>query len=416
MANQIEVNHVTVSAMRDMFQELNFITSQPAISKVQEARASALQAQIACLRGGMSAQELAEASTQSLRQSLGMSDYEFRRLPKLPNVVVDQWRDFVKNGKTELRDSLESTSQFGNVTGLTYSGTSGAQGGFFVPPSYDKRVFASLGSYDEVVLDAYSNVWESDKLSAATTPSWEDTSEQGSPAALAFNRSTILGESIQDSVVPTTAAKIAWGQCPVYKSGRLSVALELEQDTFAPTVQLLEKVIAQRHALAFGAQAVTNILNSLSGTVQKVTSNASTLVLGDFINVVAALPHIYRKNCILLMNDATAMFLVGILEANSRPLIEGLNMFLGKRIAICNSLNVGGTSASAGNAAVVLAVDPSYLLQRRVPKQTIVRRYVQSAAGVEYGLCQVNGFFAGDFQILNAGSAFPPVSYLSQHA
>ena len=417
MSNHLEAINQRVEGMAELFAELNAITSQAVISKRDEVRVSAIQAQISAMKSGLTPNELAEAHTNSLRKELGMSEYAFNRLPRLQNHVVEQWRAFISGEDTELRVDDQATAQWGNVTGQSYSGPSGAQGkgGVLVPASYDKRVFSSLGTFDEVVLDEYSNVWESERLSAGTTPTWDDTVGSGSPVTYAFNKSSNSGEAVQTAVVPTKASRAAWGECPVWKTGRLQVALELEQDTFEPTVRLLEKVINQRHALAFGAYAVGNIVSALP-TVQNVTSNASTLVIQDFTNTLAALPHAYRKNAIWLMNDTTKMFLISMLETNARALIEGLDMFLGKRIAVCNTLNVGGASANAGNAAVVVAVDPSFLLQRRVPKHCFVRRYIESASGIEFGQSQVQGFCAADFLPISFDSAFPPVAVLNQHS
>lgn len=415
MQNLEQVN-VNVEALASMFAELNRITSGTTITKAQEARASALQARISAIKGGLSAQELAAASTAALRKEIGLSEYAVRNLPRMQTRAVQEWAEFIKGEANELRTDDQSSAQWGNVTGQTYSGTSGTQGGVLVPASYDRRVFASLGTFDEVVMDAYSNVWTSDKLSAGVTPAWDDTSEQGSPAALAFNRSTNPGEAYQTSVVPTKATSVQWGECPVFKTGRLLCALEWSQDTFEPTIQLLEQVIAQRHALAFGTYAVNSITSNLPSSIQKITSNASTLVIEDFINTAAALPRCYRKNAIWLMNDVSVMFLMSLLETSSRPLIEGLDKFLGRPIATCDTLNVGGTSGNAGHSAVAILADPKYLLQRRVPSSTYVRKYVQSASGIEYGQSQIQGFAALDFAPINFDSAFPPVAYLSQHS
>ena len=107
------------------------------------------------------------------------------------------------------------------------------------------------------------------------------------------------------------------------------------------------------------------------------------------------------------MNDVSVMFLMSLLETNTRPLIEGLDKFLGRPIATCDTLNVGGTSANAGNAAVAILADPKYLLQRRVPSSTYVRKYVQSASGIEFGQSELQGFAALDFAPINFSSAFP---------
>jgi HK97 family phage major capsid protein len=177
------------------------------------------------------------------------------------------------------------------------------------------------------------------------------------------------------------------------------------------SIDLLERVFAQRHALAFGAQAISNVVAQLP-TVQNVTSGSTTLDHFDFQALYKALPKIYRSQAVWYMNDDTSADLMKSLEANARDMIERPDQLWGCSIAVCNSL----PAFSAGTKNVVLFANPEYLLQRRVTNGTYVKRYKEAAGLIEYGLCAYESFMRADFQPILFDSAFPPVAVMNAHA
>jgi HK97 family phage major capsid protein len=400
---KVESINLTTQRIIAVMAEMEAISNKEKPTRAEEMRHAALIAEFALLKNGVTPQELAEARMAQLGINIG------GKVPMVSRDRVEQWRAFLKSDEAELRSDLQSTSQYGNVTGETYSGSSGTKGGVLVPASYDRRVFNALGQYDEVVLDRFSNVFTTKRRSACTTPVIDDSAYQ---SPVSFARSTKLGEAFQTAVAPVRAGHVAWAECPQYRSGRFLIALELENDAFASTVSLLEATINQRHAFTFGSDAIATIVAALP-TTQNNTSVTSTLSHLDFINTAKQLPRIYRRNSVWLMHSDTQFALIESLEANARPMIDPSgDSFLGRPIAICDSLAAPG----AGNNAVALLVDPTYLLQRRVEGGTFVRRSVQVSSGIEYGLAQVEGWMAADLQPALFGSAFPPVAVLNQHA
>ena len=131
-------------------------------------------------------------------------------------------------------------------------------------------------------MDAYSNVWTATSSSRqALRHRWDDTSETRLTGLLAFRP---LDESRRScsNCRPSYEGNV----CPVgrvsgFQTGRLLRALEWSQDTFEPTIQLLEQVIAQRHALSFGTYAVNSITSALTlgcrGHEQRVNSRSRRL-------------------------------------------------------------------------------------------------------------------------------------------
>lgn len=372
MSDKIEAENIRVSRMCEIIAEQEALESKKTMTASEEARHRRLSQEFSVLKADVSVEEFARHRTSTLTKELG------GEVPTISRDRAEQWRSFIKSGAAEFRDSLAASAQWGDVTGETDSGTSGV----LVPASYDARVFNVLGQYDEVVLDAYSNVFTTKTRSACTTPLVDDSAAQ---SPVAFASSTKLGAAVQTPVTPTRAGAVAWGECPQYRSGRFLLALELERDTFASTVSLLEATINQRHALAFGAQAIANITGALTG-VQNNTSASSTLAHLDFLNTAKLLPRVYRRNAVWLMHNNTQFALITSLESTGRSMIDPSgNSFLGRPIAVCDSLN----APTAGASAVALLVDPTYLLQRRVEGGTFMRRSVQTSSGIAYDLAEV---------------------------
>jgi HK97 family phage major capsid protein len=406
MSTRIESENLRVNRMNEIIAEQTELENKKSLTESDRLRHTRLSAEFATLRAGVSVTEFTRARMAVINKEMGIE------VEPVTRGQVEEWRAFIKRGaNAELRTNYQSETQWGNVTAQTYDGGggSGSQGATLVPASFQERVNRSLGQYDEVV-DVASR-WDSPIGSGGTTPEIDDTSEQGSPATLQFNRATVVDESFQSDIRPIKATSIPWAKVPTYRSGRVLFSLELDNDTFAPAVQLLEASMLQRIALAYGSDAVTNIVTSLPSTIQNVDTTVNTGVdHEDFLNLYKQLPKIYRKNAVFLLNDDTRAALTLSLEANARSLIGSVDEFLQRRLVVCNSLPTFG----AGTKNLAIFVNPDYLVSRRVVNGTYVRRYMQTSIGVDAGIAQYETFSRLDFQPSGLfASAFPPVAVLN---
>ena len=341
---------------------------------------------------------------QSIRAELG-GGIQYAAAP-VSNARVQDWRAFLKGGHgAELR-SVASDSQIGTVTGLSYDGNSGS----LTAPSYDRRLFATLGTYAEV-LD-FATKFESANGAASATPIIDDTVGTGSPVAYAFRKSSKVDEAFISTAAPTKVASFQWGKVPTWRTGKLQFSLSLETDAFEGAIDLLEGLVAQRHSIAVGEYAVAAIVAALPASVQNVlsTDNSGVVSLQDCTRLVGALPKIYRKNAILLMSDTTHTALVQALEANARTLAGDPEEYLRKPIAICNTL----PDFAPGAQHPIIAVDKRFLQMRTVQNGATIKRYTQDAAtGVVYAMETFEGFLRCDFAPIAFDSQFPPVSVLN---
>jgi HK97 family phage major capsid protein len=390
--------------MIEIIAEQEVLEGKKQMTTQDEARHSRLAQEFSVLKAGVSVTEFAAARMAKLSKELGVTSLTPER--------AREWRSFVQGGQgVELRVDLQSTSQWGNVTGQTYDGTSGTQGGVFVPASYEKKIRRSVTQFDEIITDA--DLWNSENGAAATSPEIDDTSEQGSPATVQFNRAVKLDEAFQSSVTPITASRIAWAKVPTYRSGRILFSLELDNDLFESAAAILEGALQQRVALAYGKDAITTTVAALPSTVNNITSAASSLAIADFLNLYKTLNPAYRPGAMFYMNDNTRALLTALLETNSRSLIEGVDSFLGKRISINNSL----PDVGAGVKNAVLFLNPAYVVSRRVIDGTRIRKFVQTSSGIEFGIAQYEMVSRLDFQASGLfASAVPPVAVLNIHS
>lgn len=386
--------------MCEIIEEQEQIEAKRSMTATDEARHRRLSQEFSVLKSGVGVNEFAAARASKLAKEVGVSPLSRER--------VNEWRSFLAGDKNaELRVDLQSTTQYGAPISQTYDGTAGV----FVPAGYQPKILRSLGTYDRIVDDAAQ--WLSDNGAAATSPEIDDTSLQGSPATLQFNKAVKQDEAVQSSVVPIKASRIGWAKTPTYASGRVGFSLELDNDVFENAAAILEASMFQRVYLTYGSDAIATIVSALPSTVNNVTSASSTLAIADFLNTYKKLAPIYRDGAIWAMNDNTRAILTALLETNSRSLIEGVQMFLGKPISINNSL----PDVSAGQANAVLFLNPEYVVSRRVKDGTRIRKYIQTSNGIEYGVAQYELRARLDFQASGLfSSAIPPVSILNVHS
>ena len=412
----VKVLSNNLAAMMDNFRELDALTSIMKPTPQQQNRIGYLYSVQKFLGNGVSERQINQALIAKLKREIGIADDDNIDQLRVKNpAMVSEWRNLLNKEKElfqadpEYRDT-DSGSNFAGTQSIAYTELSA--GGSFVPQTYDARLFQSLAQYDEILDDENCNAIQTLTGRPMTTPSVDDTS--GSP--LVMTQSTILTENTSGNEVAVKAGKVSWPEAPKFDSGIVRASLELFNDAFEPVAAILERVFAQRHALAMGYYAIQGngsgqpnglVPNLPAGTV--VTSSTSTLALTDFEAVYAELPQVYRKSAKWYMSDNVRNVVTKLLETAGRPMIGPAESLLGKPIVICESM----ASAGAGTAAIAVLANPNYLLQRRAAGSEI-KIYRERYA--EYGAVGLRSFARFDAQPMLFASAFPPVASLSQRS
>lgn len=381
-------------------------------------RLAFLLSEASMLRQGVTPREIAMAQLAKLKREIGIREEDNLDSLQIENPArFSEWRNLLSNGpngKGEFRPDPEfRDTNSGNAAGTqSITATEGGSGGYLVPQSYDARLFQSLAQYDEILDADNSNPLDTLTGRPCTTPAIDDVA--GSPAAM--NKAYILSENTAGTETPMVAGKVSWQEAPKFHSGIIRVSREMFEDSFEGVAKILEKVFAQRFALATGYYSIQGngngqpqgLIPALPASTV-VTSASSTLAIADFEAVYRQLPNVYRKNSRWYMSDATRDVVTKLLEASGRPMIGPAESLLGKKIAICESM----ASPTAGTAAVAVLANPDYLLARRVMGSTI-QTYGQRY--VEYGQVGLQAFLRFDFQPMLFASVFPPAASLNVHA
>ena len=151
----IQSINLTTQELVRVIGEMNAIAAKQNPTKADELRNSQLLARFAHLKNGVSPAELAAArNAEILSEIRGVAP-----APISPG-TFEEWRAFIKTPGAELRTDSQATSQWGNATGLSYDGNSGA----LVPSSfYSDRIFSMLADVDELIDPANCTLWNRKK-------------------------------------------------------------------------------------------------------------------------------------------------------------------------------------------------------------------------------------------------------------
>jgi HK97 family phage major capsid protein len=416
MSRTLSIISNQMEALQANFRELDALSSLDRPTEQQKNRMSYLYSVQATLRQGVSEQTINRALLAKLKREIGLhEDANIDQLRVSNPAMLSEWRNLVHTERQLFRadEEYRDVDTGGNAVGSqSISYTSGGTGGYFVPQEYDSRLFQSLAQYDQILDSVNCNVIQTLTGRPMTTPSVDDAT--GSPAAM--QQSFIVNESTQVTEAGIVAGKLSWQATPKFSTGIVRVSRELFDDAFEPIAAILERVFAQRHALAMGFYAIQGngsgqpqgLVTALPASTV-VTSATSTLALTDFEAVYAQLPQVYRGQAKWYMSDSVRNVVTKLLETAGRPMIGPAEYLLGKQIVICESMAVAG----AGNAAVAVLASPNYLLQRRVAGSTIT---VTKERYADYGQWGFQSFSRFDAQPMLFNSAFPPVASLNQHS
>ncbi|HUE57098.1 MAG TPA: phage major capsid protein [Candidatus Udaeobacter sp.] len=413
--------NVTNLAVVELLQELRTaenLASKEKLTASEERQYTNSLAKISLLKQGVSSQEISRAKVEQLRSELGLPID--MRIPQ-DSELRSAWSAFVRQAET--RTDYQATSEWGNVTGLSWTTAAGDKGAAFVPPAYDERLFASLAAVDGIVESGNSNVVETVSGAAMTTPSVDDVA--GSPVSAV--RSVLVSEATQGAVQGVRATKVAWGACPTYRSGIVYVATELDQDSCFAMLSLLEEVFNRRHALAFGADMISGsgveAIGGTSGVPLGLTTNlpASTNItsvntvsgnfIDDLISLYKTLPRQYRRGAKFYMSSGTLLDVARQLESATRSKgdANGFDTLFGREIVTCDSMQ----DAAAGVQNAIVFAHPDYILQRRVKNGALIRRFTESQGAIEAGLVGFQGFFRADARPMLLDSVQAPYASLN---
>jgi len=429
----ISISHNAIEELTRSIEELETLTSKPAMTSKDEKRHAFLLSKVSLLKSGISVSELRRYESDRLLAQAGLARAPHGARTKLDAETAQEWRSFMLGEPvrpTRIPSDVEVRANEAGTQSIT--ATQGPAGGYFVPFGIHDRAFESMKQYDQVFDDQFCNPVEIQSGASTTFPSWDDVS----------NSSVQIGETVQSSELDIANFGNITLNAYSFRSKIVAVSLELLQDSQFDWGLILERVFAMRHARGVGqalisgsgSNAPTGLVTAIvaSGASPTVAAGSATNTGGgetgstsigtqDINNLYKSLDPMYRKGAAYYMNDATLEYLQGLLDKMGRPIVsfrKGLDdidgdcpYILGKKVAICPSM----PTMASGHNSVVFG-NPFYFCQRRVPSSTYVRRFSQNPTLVLNGLIGFESWMRVDSNLVAPNVNYLPYQFIQNHS
>jgi HK97 family phage major capsid protein len=334
-------------------------------------------------------------------------------------------RTVLRAAQLEMRTDDQTNSMWGRVTGQSYNGTSGTQGGVFVPASFQYEVDVATKYYARMMDDNVCRVIKTATGAVLPFPTSNDTG----------NEAAVLADAVQDSEVPVPVSVVNFGAYK-YSSRIIRVAVELLQDSAFNLEDFLKDAFATRFGRAYesafttgaGMTAPTGILTAVlaSGATPIVAVGSSandgvgtaqnSIGTQDLVALEHSVDPSYRikPNSGFMFHDQTLKVLKQLLDKYGRPIWQagiGENVgatILGYPYTINQSLpQIGGT----GTKSTALFGDMSKFVIRSVRDMNVLRLDERYA---DYGQVGFIAFSRVDSNLVDAGTH--PVNSLQSHS
>jgi HK97 family phage major capsid protein len=385
---------MTPSNRSALLAEADSLLHKPSFSKEDSARVESLlrlaetMVDKTELRAAKSAQREIELGREPYRAA-GPDERFLAYLRKGSDVLTQEERNRI--GSERSRPQLSAYLSEGT----------GSAGGYLVPQPFADRFESMLQQYDQ--LFSIAKIFSTSTGAPTGYPILDDVS----------NEAAIVAENAASSQVPTPFAKLAFAQCPTWRSGQVIASVELAQDSNFDLTGLAAGAFSTRFARGIGAYMVGLLLEAAA---LGVTAASATAIAGDEIyELIDSLNAAYITNASFLMTHATYTSLLRLKGSGSgdylfHPTFDGAG-----RPTLCSFPVFFSPSMPAMTAGLqsVAFGDLSRFLRREVAGSLQVKTYRELFAAS--GSIAWEAFWRVDGGLLLSGSQVP-VNFLVQHA
>jgi HK97 family phage major capsid protein len=331
----------------------------------------------------------------------------------------------------EFRTDDKTASQWGNVTGQSYTGgdlnggsTSGVAGGYLVPAGFQFEV-DSATKYVAPLLDgSIVRTIETAGGGLLPFPTENDTSAQA----------VILADATQETELGVSFGVVNFGAYK-YSSRIVRVSVELLQDAAFNMEGLLAEAFGKRFGrklesdLTVGSGVaspkglITAVLASGASPVVAAGSNAndglgfpaySTIGSNDLIALEHSVDPTYRRGAKFMLHDTSLKVIKSLLDKYGRPIwLPGLavnapDTILGYPYVINQSMQ---TPVANTNPTTVAFGDMQKYIVRKVKDMSVLRLNERYA---DFGQVGFIAFMRIDGNLVDAGTH--PINVLQQHS
>jgi HK97 family phage major capsid protein len=331
----------------------------------------------------------------------------------------------------EFRTDDQAASQWGNVTGQSYTGgnlqggtTSGVAGGYLVPAGFQFEVENATKYYAPLLDGSVIRTIETAGGGLLPFPTENDTTQQAS----------ILADAVQDSEQGVAFGVVNFGAYK-YTSRIVRVSVELLQDSAFNMESLLADAFGKRFGRKFESDlTVGSGVSAPKGIITAVIASGATPIVGagsnvndgqgsaaystigtpDLVNLEHSVDSSYRRGAKWMLHDSTAKVLKNLLDKYGRPIwVPGLavnapDTILGYPYVINQSM---ATVAASTNPATVAFGDFQKYIVRKVKDMSVLRLNERYA---DFGQVGFISFMRIDGNLVDAGTH--PINVLQQHS
>ena len=276
-------------------------------------------------------------------------------------------------------------------------------GGFITPASFADRFTVSLKQYDQI-FDVATLV-ETDKGTAFSFPMDDDT------GAVA----TVVAENAQSlTSSPVVFDNVAFGRCPMWRSGHIIGSLELAADSAFDLSGVLAAGFGRRFARGVGASFITQLL---SDATTGVTTASPTAITGDeILDLIASVDNAYAIRGSFLMSTATMTALRKLKASTGGSYLLPFGKdAAGRKTLFDFPVYESPSMPAIGALAKVIAFGAvDRFIRRQVRNSLTIRTYTERYANA--GQIAWEGFLRVDGKLAKAANAPVPVRLLAMHS
>jgi HK97 family phage major capsid protein len=391
------MSNISVSAQREILalnKECEQITSKPLTAESRK-RFDYNLAKISLLRSGQLSDEVRNAQADELAAEFGFDRVDRSEEARTKRAGIESFRAYVAHG------------EFRTYAGMNT--VTGANGGYLLPVEFERTLLQGMAQYDDLLNPANVRVIPTQKGRSLSLPSID----------LSTISAAIVTQNTQQLPVanPTVATNALGGY--TYKTNPIAVTMELEQDSFESTMQILSTAFGIGIARGAGADLVngngTTAPNGLLNVAANsgVTSASAAFSADELREIYMSVNRAYRSSpkAAWVLNDATYQSVLALKDTNGRPLIhltdDGERLY-GKKVLIAPSM-----PTAAGSKAIVFGDLSQFAV--RVVGSPEVKRASEVPGYVEKGIALYTGWLRVDSGLIAPGSV-APIVYATLHS
>lgn len=390
IATQQEIRAAQQEAEQISLKAAGTVTAQ------DKQRFNFLMSQISLLKTGALSDETRYASADALAEEFGFKKGDRTEQVRTKNAGLQSFREYCATGE------FRTYSAMNTVTG--------ANGGYLLPVEFERILLQGMAQYDDLMNPENVRVIPTENGHTLSLPSID----------LSTITSTLVSQNTQQAPVanPTVGTNSFGGFS--YRTNPIAVTLELEQDSFQSTMEILMTAFGIGISRGVGSDLVNGSgsgapMGLLTAAADSgiTTAAAGAISSTDIESIYFSVNRAYRNSpkCAWVMSDAVYQLIRVQKDTNGRPLlnlVEDKELLFGKRVLIAPSM-----PSAAGSKGIAFGDLSQFAV--RVVGSPEVKRASETPGYVEKGIALYTGWLRVDSGIIAPGSV-SPIVYATLHA